>query len=225
MVVELLVGALILLLGWVGIILYFRWRGRAAQTRRLLQRSARVPVATLQDGVPSKITGRLVYATEPLRAPLTGRPCAVWEVEVEEFSADRESLAPVWQPFIIEQDAQDFYVDDGRDRVLVRAGAVRVTAVKDAEHWSGVLRNAPPPLERYLEKHGEQSKGKLGFNRSLRYREGVLEAGEIVTVLGTPRLETAADGPASYRGRESQLVITGLGDGFVVVSDDPATRA
>ncbi|MFW5739847.1 MAG: hypothetical protein ACOC1F_05730 [Myxococcota bacterium] len=224
MLAEIITGVVILLAGWGGVAVYFRFRSRGARTRRLLQRRSRVPIAALQDGVPSKISGRLRYASEPLRAALTGRPCAVWEIEIEELTADRESIAPVWQPFIVEQDARDFHVDDESGSVLVHTAFVRVTAVKDAQFWSGLLRDAPPQLEAYLQRHGERSKGKLGLNRTIRYREGVLEAGEQVTVLGVPRAEDEPGVAHDYREQQQRLVMHGPADGFVVVSDAPDTQ-
>lgn len=223
MLVEFLVGLMILLAGWAGVVVYFQYRGRAAKTRRLLQRTSRTPLPQLEDGVPTKIVGRIVYGPDRLRAPLTGRTCTVWEIEIEEIVADRESIAPVWQPFIVEQDARDFFVDYGGTRACVNTGAVRVTAVKDARFWSGLLRDAPPDLEAYLSRHGERSKGRLGINRTIRYREGVLEAGERVSVLGVPRRQIAPGPGGGYRDQEERIVIGGLADGFVVVSDDPST--
>ncbi len=219
--IEILIGLFILLLGWGGIALYFRWTGRGAEARRMLQRTSRVPFEALQDGKPGKVTGALVYVSDPLRAPLTGRSCAAWEVEVEELTADRETIAPVWQPIIVEQDAKDFLVDDGHGRILVKSELIRVSAVKDARFWSGPARDAAPELDRYLREHGESSRNALGFNRMIRYREGILEAGELVTVLGVPRMVVDRAEPTSYRVHETRAVMLGLEDGFVVVSDDP----
>ena len=65
-------------------------------------------------------------------------------------------------------------------------------------------------------KHGMKSKSLLGFNKSLRYKEGVLEAGEEVSVCGQGTWERE---PSSGQG-DKLLVIRGTYDARLLVSDD-----
>lgn len=74
----------------------------------------------------------------------------------------------------------------------------------------------PPQLESFLAKHGWKSTGLFGFNKSLRYAEGVFEEGKSVTVFGRGVWEN--DGSGTRR-----LVISKPRDGQLRVSDNPST--
>ncbi|HWN70768.1 MAG TPA: hypothetical protein VNM90_24170, partial [Haliangium sp.] len=88
-----------------------------------------------------------------------------------------------------------------------------VALVKDAHFRSGLFQDATPALEQFLARHGRQSQGWL-FNKNLRYREGVIEAGELVAVCGQGRREGA---PAP------RLALVASPSMPLYVSDDMAT--
>tara|TARA_B110000211_G_C13988009_1_gene512633 strand:+ start:189 stop:446 length:258 start_codon:yes stop_codon:yes gene_type:complete len=45
----------------------------------------------------------------------------------------------------------------------------------------------------FLAEHGTESEGFLGFNKKLRYNEGILEEGEVVAVLGKGTWKSGKD--------------------------------
>ncbi len=59
--------------------------------------------------------------------------------------------------------------------------------VFDAKFSSGTFNDPSNRLIQYLEQFGKESTGMLGFNKTLRFREGILEIGEKVAVLGEGR--------------------------------------
>ena len=78
----------------------------------------------------------------------------------------------------------DFVLDDGTGPAIVEVEDAQISVVMDARFRSGAFNDATPQLESFLAKHGWKSTGLFGFNKSLRYAEGVLEEGESVTVFG-----------------------------------------
>lgn len=199
---------------------FFSERARA---RRLLGRAERTPIASAPEA-PVKIAGRLRLTGTSLRAPLSGRTCALYDVQVVEKGR-------VDKVIIEDRLACDFLVDDGTGTALVRAGGggtgrpgghLELAIVRDARYTSGILDAATPELERYLSTFGEKSFGVF-TNRNLTYREGVFEPGERVVVYGRARREPDPDAAAQgagYRDRPTRLVIEPLA-GKIWLSDEP----
>jgi hypothetical protein len=208
------------------VLIFALWRLRSlkpARTRRALRKRQRSDIRTALGG-PVKVAGSLLLGDKSLRAPLSGRTCALYDVVVFVHGEVDKVL-------IQERRACDFLVDDGTGTALVRAGAVdqgspgsklELAIVQDGRYESGIFNDATPELERFLSIYGEKSKGLL-LNRKLSYREGVFVAGEHVVVYGQARREpdpdAAADG-GSYRERPTRLVIEPLA-GTIHLSDDP----
>jgi len=171
-----------------------------------------------------KICGRLRYVGEPRIAPLSGRRCGAWRVEVDEYR--RSGKSGSWHNVITELDAGEIELDDGTGRARVNALGAQLVIVKDAHYTSGTFNDASAVLERYLARHGHESTGFLGLNKGLRYKEGVLEEGEDVAVLGLARWEhdpsVDSRGARGYRELPRRLVIDTAPDGQLIVCDDPA---
>lgn len=199
---------------------FFSERARA---RRLLGRAQRIPIASAPEG-PVKIAGRLRLTGQSLRAPLSGRTCALYDVQVVEKGR-------VDKVIIEDRLACDFLVEDGTGTALVRGGAsgtgkpgghLELAIVQDAKYTSGILDDATSELERYLSTFGEKSTGVF-TNRNLAYREGAFEPGERVVVFGRARREPDPDASVEgvgYRDRPTRLVIEPLA-GKIWLSDDP----
>jgi hypothetical protein len=215
--------ALILLSAILGFAIWRMSNTEPARTRRLLRKLERTEIGTAKEG-PVKIAGRLRLTGKSLRAPLSGRTCALYDAVVVEHGK-------VERVIIQDRAACDFLLDDGTGTAVVRAApasgeaqgsGLELAIVQDRNYSSGVLDDATPELERFLSIYGEKSKGVL-LNRRLSYREGVLSAGERVVVCGMARHEpnpdAAAEG-ATYRDRPTRLVIEPLA-GKMHLSDEP----
>ncbi|MBL8718622.1 MAG: hypothetical protein JNL79_21755, partial [Myxococcales bacterium] len=136
---------------------------------------------------------------------ISGRRCAYYRVVVEEQyeSSGRRS----WRDVLDEQDGVDFLVKDETGEALVKTTRVEAVLEKDRSKSSGFLRDATPELEAFLKKHGRSSEG-LVFNRTLRYREGVVEAGERVAVAALVRRKTAKARPILAAPPNGSLLIS-----------------
>jgi hypothetical protein len=96
----------------------------------------------------------------------------------------------------------------------------------DYERSSGTWNNATPELEEFLAARGKSSKGGV-FDKTLRYREGVIEEGETVTVVGHARwevdasLDVASAAGAGYREAPKRLVLSSNASSRLLVTDAP----
>ena len=200
-----------------------------ARHRRKLRKAPRLPIAEVKEGQLAKVAGTLRLAEEPaLEAPLSGRPCAFFEVEVEERQSSGKSSH--WVTIIKEYESQQrIFVEDETGKALVTLMAPEVVLTMDAHYESGFLNDASPRLTAFLMRHGHSSEGWV-FNKTIRYKEGVLEPGELVAVLGRGSWEPDPDPPpgggasAGYRDMPMRLhVREAIEDDRMLMSDDPST--
>ncbi len=218
----------ILLIGivlFLGYLVYRFFFTRAAIIKRRLRKAPRFSVWDFPEGEVGKIVGRLAYLGEPLKAPFTGRRCAQYRVVVEEQrSRAGAQTGSHWVSIIEDEHGRDFIVNDETGAALVRMRGAQVAVTKDTCFRSGTFRDKiTPDLERFLARHGQESKSFFGFEKSLRYREGVLEEGEMVAVCGVGRREEDPDAQGTTEtdaGKVCRLVVESSADTVLYVTDD-----
>jgi hypothetical protein len=218
MIIEPL-AALGFLASFVGVVLAWDSLTLDGRRRRLLGRARRTQIADVRDGTVVKIVGQLSFIGEPLGAPLSGRRCAYYEATVDESSG----RAPI--QLIRERRGQDFILRDDSGKALVRMDeASAVLVMRDAQFSSGGDADPTAVMTAFLARHGQSSRGLL-FAKSLNYREGVLEPGERIAVLGLARWEPDPDpdrGALGYRELPMRLVVQASGRVPLVVTDEPS---
>ncbi len=187
---------------------------RDARIKRSIKRVPRVEIKDFSDGTIGRVVGQ-VRLIDETSAPMSGRPCAQYHLVIEQRRSSGRSSH--WVTLVDEQRMVDFVVEDGSGRAVVDTTGAKVAVVKDAKARSGTFNSATPELEALLARHGHDSTGFLGLNKTIRYQEGVIEEGEMVAVCGLGRIERQA---GSHRG---QLLIGPTAEGTVLVSDHPST--
>ncbi|MCA9614669.1 MAG: hypothetical protein H6724_04275 [Sandaracinus sp.] len=172
-------------------------------------------VEALHDGEEAKLVGTVQLLEEsdggePLRAPVSGRLCAGFELRL----ARRGWLR--WLPLARTREGRGFYLDDGTGAVLVPWNEdVRIelcTAARSHEGKRGRVRRALRPHVAPFLSSG-----------AVRCDEGLLVPGARVAVYGRvrerPDQRPSQDG--SYRVRPYRFVLEPSRDGLLV-SDDRA---
>jgi hypothetical protein len=187
---------------------------------RRLKKSDAKKIANVTDDEVVKITGKVEYTGTPLTAPLSGRTCAYYHVLVEQRVSSGKSSH--WKTIIEEEVSGSFGIRDGDYCARIDSNKVKSHIVDDRKYSSGFMNDASEVLEQYLSDHGHDSKNFLGMNKSIRYREGVLEEGELITVLGKARWEKAESG--QWSDSYGKVLVIGPTDKEpVYLSDDPET--
>lgn len=189
-----------------------------ATLRRRVKEAPLRTTADFPENTVGTVQGKLRYLGEaPLVAPLSGRPCAYYEVIVEQGGFNKE-----WKEIIRESDGDDFLLEDEHGLARVHMEDCEVLVSEDASFRSGTFQDATPELEAFLAEHGHTTSTDLGFNKTLRYREGVLEAGETVAVCGMGTREVDPDprtARGGYRENASRLVLSASDEMPLYVSD------
>ena len=140
----------------------------------------------------------------------------------EKRSTGRSSY---WKTIITESEGVPFVLEDPTGRAIVDPNNAQVALDFDGKSSSGSFHDATLVQEAFLAKYGKKSSGWV-FNKSLRYREAMIEIGETVAVLGSGVREPDPDAPPedAYRGApRTQLRLTSSAQFPLVISDDPAT--
>ena len=149
---------------------------KEAIVKRKLKKAIDKKISDFISGDIAKIVGKVEVVGEPLTAPLSGRKCGYYYVLIEERVSSGKSHH--WKTIIEEEVAGRFVVRDGRYCAHINTQNVKSYIVQDRVYKSEFGEDATAVLEKYLNDHGQKSEGYFGMNKTIRYKEGVLEEGE-----------------------------------------------
>jgi hypothetical protein len=184
-----------------------RARRRARRTERALAARQRTWISEAHG--PVRVAGRVHRDANLLKAPLSGRPCVVYELVIDELSSGSPSL---WQRLLDLRQACPFLLEDDSGTARIdTAGPGFVALIHDRVGvTSGIYPGNHLALSMVLESCGILPMTWFGRWRPLRYAEGVLEQGELVTAGGNGEreIDPAGDRP-SLRSPPQRLVIRG----------------
>lgn len=214
----------ILILLGIGAIALFGWYfGAAQRLKRQLRAAKPWSLNELPEDTHGRVIGQARALGEQLVGPLTGRPCVYYIAMVEEQrSTGRSSY---WRTVASETRGVPFMLEDGTGRAIIDPNGAQVALDFDGNSKSGTFNNADPVQEAFLARHGQNSEGWV-FNKTLRYREAMIEIGETISVLGsgTREPDPNAAPEAAYRGSPpTRLRLTSSPRFPLIISDDPAT--
>lgn len=214
------VVAVLGVVAFIGLLAYLReYDSKAGRARRALRSAKGSSISDAVEGKPIKLTGTVRCLGEPLKAPFSGRLCACWEVLVREYIPSQSSGS--WRDVMTEQDAQHFIIENETGRVLVKAIDPHMALKAEEISAKGPVR-ASSEIKQFLVSRGHSTDGLLGMARDLKYHEGVIEAGEKVSVSGIGRWETdpfPTKSGEGYRDTSKWLVLEGTDETPVLVSD------
>jgi hypothetical protein len=217
---TIVIAGLVFAVGVGGLLWYY---SENEKIKRALREAKKYSIKEFPDGAQGKIVGRVEFLGEPLRAPLSGRPCAFYSIRVEEYRSNGKSGS--WYKIIGDEVGINFGMSDGTGQAIIHAEAAKTVLTEDHETKSGTFDD-PTEVERaYLESKSVEGQGWV-FNKSLRYIEGVLEADEMVSVFGYGSKEPDPDAaPAGYRDMAPmRLRISGSANHPPLISDHPSVH-
>lgn len=194
-----------------------------ARLRRMLRNAPRITIREFRDGGVGKIVGVLEYHDAPLIAPLSQRACAYFLVEVKEQRGSGNNH--YWHTIVSDTGRVRFRVRDATGYAIIDPAHAHLVVVKDCHSRSGTFDDPTPAEAHFLARYGQQGTGWV-FNKTLSYREGILEAGEQVAVLGFGLREPDPEPPGrddqrGYRtGPPTRLLMSGGQKMPLTISDE-----
>ncbi|HEV7555169.1 MAG TPA: GIDE domain-containing protein, partial [Kofleriaceae bacterium] len=172
--IAIVVIAIILIVGFVF--------SKSARLKRKLRAAKAWAIGDLPEDTLGRVVGQARPLSSTLQGPLTGRPCLYYIAKVEEQRSNGRSS--YWKTVITESQGVPFVIEDSTGRAIVDPGNAEVALDFDGKSSSGRFHDANEIQEAFLAKYGKKSSGWV-LNKSLRYREAMIEVGETVAVLGS----------------------------------------
>ena len=167
---------------------------------RVLSRTPVKSVGGMKANEFTKVSGRALHVKAPLIAPLSKRECVFYSIKIQKRVSNGKSTH--WRTILKEEKTQEFFIDNNGDYVIVRpVESPRNYAcylVEDKKTSSGTFNDPTPEFESILRKYNIEPTNLLGFNKSLRYREGIIEVGERITVGGIAKWKTLSEPIQDY---------------------------
>ncbi len=203
----------------VSILIYGAFFNRAAVVKRKLRNTADKMMATCQNGDVVKLYGKIKYTGAPLISPLSGRKCVYYYILVEELRSGGKSSS--WHTIIEEEAGADVVITDGKDYAFIETGMVKSHLIEDRNYTSGLWEDATEQMNNYLANHDSQSTSWLGFNKKMRFKEGILEEGENVAVAGKVHWKRKAETKLNVPVERILIVSRTDENEPVYISDDP----
>ncbi|WP_299884016.1 hypothetical protein [uncultured Lacinutrix sp.] len=183
---------------------------------RELKKTRKKQIPNVKENEYAKVIGKALHVHEPLIAPLSGRKCVYYYVHIQK-KGDKS-----WHTFIKEEQAQDFFIEVNSEMAIIKPDNFpkKTFVVEDFKTKSGSFNDATPELERFLNKHGKESKGFFGFNRQLRYKEGIIELQENIAVKGIGKWKPLKE-PIEGYNYSKILTLTGTENKKLIITDLP----
>lgn len=204
----------------LGILVYNGFFSKKARINRKLKKAPSKKISEFTNGQIAKIVGTISPVDEQLLSPLSKRPCSYYFVLVEEKQWGGKNS--YWETIIVSEVSSKFLIKDGEHVALINDKRVMSNIVIDKEYTSGTFNDPSYRLLKYLKDHGHNHENFFGFNKTIRYKEGILEEDEKVAVLGKGQWQNAAELglPSEYK---DVLVISAADEENIYLSDDPET--
>lgn len=153
---------------------------------RTLSKIPNKPTSSLKTNELSKISGKALHVKEPLLAPYTNRKCVFYQIIIQQRVSTGKSSH--WKTLIKEERFQEFFLETNGDFVIVKPQDYPRNyichLIKDHKQSSGTFNDPTPKFEALLRRYHINPETFFGFNKRLRYEEGIIEIGERITVAG-----------------------------------------
>ena len=167
---------------------------------RTLSKIPNKPASSLKTNELSKVTGKALHVKEPLIAPYSNRKCVFYQILIEQKVSSGKSSR--WKTLVKEERFQEFFIQTKTDFVIIKPQEQPKNyichLVKDKDQFSGAFNDPTPQFQRVLNRYNIDAQNFLGFNRRLRYKEGVIEIGEVITVAGIAKWKSLSEPIPEY---------------------------
>ena len=133
-------------------------------------------------------------------APLSKRKCVAYIFEVKQRVSTGKSSH--WKTLVKKEDIQDFFIEQNGELIMVKPSNETSNyysyLVEDKNIKSGSFNDPSPEFKKVLDDFGIKSETWLGFNKTLKYTERIIEIGETITVGGIAKWKILKDPIAGY---------------------------
>ena len=198
MTTPIIVTLIICAVAIIGFLIYY-YNGKQVIIRTL-SKIPHKPASSLKTNEFSKVSGKALHVEEPLKAPYSGRKCVFYQMKIQKKVSNGKSSN--WKTIVTEEKFQDFFVDTNGDFVIIKPNDnprnYICHLVTDKSQSSGTFNDPTPKFVALLKRYNIEPETYFGFNRTLRYEEGIIEIGERITVAGIAKWKSLSEPMPEY---------------------------
>jgi len=171
--------------------------------QKIIRTLSKLPIkqiGSLKNHELTRFTGKALHVKEPLIAPFSKRKCVFYVMRIEQKKSNGKNSH--WRTIVKEEKIQEFFLEKNGDFAIVRPSQnpknYMSHLVVDKKQNSGSFNDPSPEFKALLEQYNINSEGFLGFNKSLRYSEAIIEIGEQITVAGIAKWKSLKEPIEGY---------------------------
>lgn len=228
--IALINGELFMFIGFIAVcavVFFLSYYFSSAQVvLRKLRKLPKNRIGSLRTDAFSKIDGKALNINEPLIAPLSKRKCVFYKMKIEKRVKSGKSSR--WKTVVNEERIQDFFLEKGSERIMVLPTTnpknYLAHLVTDKTSNSGSFKDPSPEFKTLLNFYGIESEGVFGFNKQLRYTEGIIEIGELITVAGNVKWMDLEEPIGEYSYNRIASLSAGRGKDKLIITDHPKAQ-
>ncbi len=183
---------------FIGVLIYYF--NTKQKIIRILSKLPIKQIGSLKINEFTRFSGKALHVKEPLIAPISKRRCVFYVMKIEKKKSNGKSSH--WDTIVKEEKIQEFFLEKNGDFAIVRPSQnpknYMSHLVVDKKANSGTFNDPTPELNALLKSYDIKSENFLGFNKSLRYSEAIIEIGEQITVAGIAKWKSLKEPIEGY---------------------------
>ena len=146
-----------------------------------------------------EIFGTVIPLKERLfRSPFTDKECVYYQFTIEEYRSSGKNSH--WVTIKKGEQRGLFYLKDDTGRVLIDPTGAKIEARRDFEYQSGLGKDPPEQVIRFLAANNLAHEGFFGLNKTMRYQETIIVPDETLYIMGT-----AGENPLKREATENHV--------------------
>ena len=131
-----------------------------------------------------EIFGQVTPIKERLfKSPFTDEECVYYQFTIEEYRSSGKNSQ--WVTIKKGEQRGLFYLKDDTGMVLIDPTGATIEARRDFEYQSGLGKDPPEQVIRFLDANNLAHEGFFGLNKTMRYRETIIVPDETLYIMGT----------------------------------------
>jgi hypothetical protein len=146
-----------------------------------------------------EIFGQVIPIKERVfKSPFTHKDCVYYQFTIEEYQSSGKNSH--WVTIKKGEQRGLFYLKDDTGMVLIDPTGAKIEARRDFEYQSGLEKDPPEQVIRFLAANNLAHDGFFGLNKTMRYRETIIVPDENLYIMGT-----AGENPLKIEATENHV--------------------
>ena len=171
-VLSVFIGLAVICIGFI----FFR-------KKRLIENIPTSKIRSIAMGL-AEIFGQVIPIKERiLKSPFTDKECVYYQFTIEEYRSSGKNSQ--WVTIKKGEQRDLFYLKDDTGKVMIDPTGATIEARKNFEYQSGLGKDPPEQVIRFLTVNNLAHEGFFGLNKTMRYHETIIIPDDTLYIMGT----------------------------------------